>query len=305
MGRLAIKLAAILDGFDVDKPDEFVGRSTAMTTTLASASYGTEMLRIIGFVYEKQANEFVNDPVGGLGTWADLGLRSTYARFEQARGRVNSQVNAAQAGWKAYSVYRAGEAEALKAGADADKSDRAKQSEGESQGEPSSKESPSDAKSASADAARAKYTQNAMPHVLEALWNASALDIEHTIRNVCFKVRGFPVSHAPPSGLRILVLRREHYEPEGTVIPIPHTMEYSIPFPIPHTNPSYTWSDRLTLTSLPYQGASRLFGGQKEASDASRRADAIGAHLSKRQVSGWRETGRDGEPGEGDAQGVY
>ena len=215
MGRLAIKLAAILDGFDVDKPDEFVGRSTAMTTTLASASYGTEMLRIIGFVYEKQANEFVNDPVGGLGNWADLGLRSTYARFEQARGRVNSQVNAAQAGWKAYSVYRAGEAEALKAGADADKSDRAKQSEGESQGEPSSKESSSDAKSASADAARAKYTQNAMPHVLEALWNASALDIEHTIRNVCFKVRGFPVSHAPPSGLRILVLRREHYEQKG------------------------------------------------------------------------------------------
>ncbi len=72
-----------------------------------------------------------------------------------------------------------------------------------------------DAKSASADAARAKYTQNAMPHVLEALWNASALDIEHTIRNVCFKVRGFPVSHAPPSRLRILVLRREHYDQKG------------------------------------------------------------------------------------------
>ena len=27
-----------------------------------------------------------------------------------------------------------------------------------------------------------------MPHVVEALWNASALDIERTIRSVCFKV---------------------------------------------------------------------------------------------------------------------
>lgn len=33
-----------------------------------------------------------------------------------------------------------------------------------------------------------KRQQEAMPHVVEALWNASALDIERTIRSVCFKV---------------------------------------------------------------------------------------------------------------------
>lgn len=33
-----------------------------------------------------------------------------------------------------------------------------------------------------------KRQQEAMPHVVEALWNASALDIERTIRSTCFKV---------------------------------------------------------------------------------------------------------------------
>lgn len=180
VGRLAIKLAAILDGFDEKDPSEFEGRSEAMTKTLASASYGVAMLRLIGFVYEKQAFEFINDPVGGLGTWADLGLRSTISRFEQMRGRLNSQVNAASSGWKAFQAFRQGEAEAQKV-ADGSNAESKDSSQDSSSAQKESDESKS-------NAARAKYTQDAMPHVLEALWNASALDIERTIRAVCFKV---------------------------------------------------------------------------------------------------------------------
>ena len=40
--------------------------------------------------------------------------------------------------------------------------------------------------------------------------------------------------------------RRDYYDHKG-LFPIPHTTEYCIPFPIPLTNPSYTWSERLTL----------------------------------------------------------
>ena len=37
-------------------------------------------------------------------------------------------------------------------------------------------------------AARAKHQRDALPHFLEVLWNTTALDIESTLRAVCFKV---------------------------------------------------------------------------------------------------------------------
>jgi hypothetical protein len=198
VGRLAIKLAAILDGFDPSDPAAFEARSRSLRDALASASYGVPMLKLIGFVYEKQAFEFANDPVGGLGTWADLGMRSTAARLEQMRGRVNSQVSAAQAGWRAFQAFRMGEAEAAaeeKGGEDPktrDEKGKNEEEENERDAAAEKNDGPSrdssSSSSARADAARAKRQQEAMPHVVEALWNASALDIERTIRSVCFKV---------------------------------------------------------------------------------------------------------------------
>ena len=196
VGRLAIKLAAILDGFDASDPEAFEARSLSLRRALSGASYGVPMLKLIGFVYEKQAFEFVNDPVGGLGTWADLGMRSTAARLEQMRGRVHSQVSAAQAGWRAFQAFRMGEAEAAAAekskekekGAHGDHAaDAAEAAERGDDGEAAGS-SDGAAAAAAAEAARAKRQQEAMPHVVEALWNASALDIERTIRSVCFKV---------------------------------------------------------------------------------------------------------------------
>ena len=200
VGRLAIKLAAILDGFDPSDPAAFEARSRSLRDALASASYGVPMLKLIGFVYEKQAFEFANDPVGGLGTWADLGIRSTAARLEQMRGRVHSQVSAAQAGWRAFQAFRMGEAEAAaeeKGGEDSSsqKKTRDETTGAGAKGNDEEKKNGDDAEkndgpssSARADAARAKRQQEAMPHVVEALWNASALDIERTIRSTCFKV---------------------------------------------------------------------------------------------------------------------
>ena len=201
VGRLAIKLAAILDGFDPSDPTAFEARSRSLRDALASASYGVPMLKLIGFVYEKQAFEFANDPVGGLGTWADLGMRSTAARLEQMRGRVNSQVSAAQAGWRAFQAFRMGEAEAAaeeKGGEDSSSQKKTRDEttgagakgndEEKKNGDERREKNDGPSSSARADAARAKRQQEAMPHVVEALWNASALDIERTIRSTCFKV---------------------------------------------------------------------------------------------------------------------
>jgi DNA mismatch repair ATPase MutL len=67
-------------------------------------------------------------------------------------------------------------------------------------------------------------------------------------------VRGFPIYHVPPTRLPILVLRRDVLRPEGTVIPIPHTMYYSIPFPIPDIPiPDIHAVERLTLSCYSCQ----------------------------------------------------
>lgn len=75
-GRLAVKLAAILEGYASGAEDEFKTTMTAMAAQLVQVSYGEMMLHLIGFMYEKQALEFMTDPVAGMGTWADLGVRS-------------------------------------------------------------------------------------------------------------------------------------------------------------------------------------------------------------------------------------
>jgi hypothetical protein len=75
----------------------------------------------------------------------------------------------------------------------------------------------------------------------------TASRIYQHIENV--EVWNFPIEHTPPAWLPILA-------PEGTITTrrdyflglFTHTMEYSIPFPIPHTNPGYTRHDRLTLS---------------------------------------------------------
>ena len=167
VGRLAVKLAAMLQGY-VDAKDEgamktFESQMKAMAEHLVTASYGDIMLHTIGFVYEKQALEFQTDPVGGMGTWADLGFRANYARMEQMGKRMQSQFNALGAGMKVISTMRSADAEAKKAGGPG--------------GDASSNE-----------AAMQKRQADVLNHVMEAIWNASALDIESTIRKVCDKV---------------------------------------------------------------------------------------------------------------------
>lgn len=78
-GRLAVKLAAMLEGYAAGGEEEFKTTMTAMAAQLVRVSYGELMLHLIGFVYEKQATEFMTDPVAGMGTWADLGFRTTMA----------------------------------------------------------------------------------------------------------------------------------------------------------------------------------------------------------------------------------
>jgi hypothetical protein len=105
VARLAVKLAAVLEGFVSGQSEEDFRRvTTAMASELVKASYGELMLHLIGFVYEKQSAEYLADPVAGAGSWADLGVRSGVARAEQYGRRVQTQFAAVGAGLKIFKV---------------------------------------------------------------------------------------------------------------------------------------------------------------------------------------------------------
>ena len=83
--------------------------------------------------------------------------------MEQMGKRMQSQFNALGAGMRVISTMRAADTEAKAAqGGGGDES--------------------------AAEAAMAKRQKDVLNHVMEAIWNASALDIEATIRKTCDKV---------------------------------------------------------------------------------------------------------------------
>jgi hypothetical protein len=192
----------MLEGYTSGAEEEFTKTMEAMAASLVKVSYGEIMLHLIGFMYEKQALEFMTDPVAGMGTWADLGFRTTMARWEQNWKHTTTQMAAANAGLKVFNAFRAGEAEAK------GKKSEAEQSE-----------------------VRMNHQKNMLPHFLEALWNASALDIENTLRHVCDKVlHDFSVSKEKRGkrGEALAVLGKIFQQakaPEGTGDPMAQVEE--------------------------------------------------------------------------------
>jgi hypothetical protein len=72
-GRLAVKLAAILDGYHRDNREAFVTNLTKMAASLVTASYGELMLHTIGFIYEKQVGHRITPHPcsSAVGGWVD------------------------------------------------------------------------------------------------------------------------------------------------------------------------------------------------------------------------------------------
>ena len=222
--RLAINLAAILDGYAAVRPpvttddktneneqeeklrekaalEKFEAQMKPIAQSLANAAHGPKMLKQIGFVYEKQAEQVLTDPVAGFGTWADLGVRSNFAAMEQNTNRTKTQFSAMKAAFDAFGTVKkiAEEEEGYM------KEEEGKEKEGESEksagegdgkiaeniakeqeGKETKKKPP--LKEAEIMQRRAQHQKDVMPHILEALWNVSALDIESTLRSVCDKV---------------------------------------------------------------------------------------------------------------------
>jgi hypothetical protein len=97
------------------------------------------------------------------------------------------------------------------------------------------------------------------------------------VTNYLDKVRAFPNHHVPPLRLRILV-------PEGTITTRRnyslsyYGVHYTLSNPSYHTNPSYTWPTRLTLSALIVPAKllphpNRQYNRQPRSEDSGRRGE--------------------------------
>ena len=179
--RLAIKLAAMCDvyvdidpktGTEKERAAQFVEMMRPVAQTLANASFGQIMVQKIGWVYAMEAEKFLHDPLAGTGTWLDLGLRSTGVTMQQKASKWKNKFTALKAGVSIFSSVQSSEAEVQKA-------------ENEQR----------------ANELRTKQQQDVLPHILSALWSTTSVDIESTLRHVCFKVV-HDASVAPPRRAR-------------------------------------------------------------------------------------------------------
>ena len=219
--RLAINLAAILDGYAAVRPpvttddktneneqeeklrekaalEKFEAQMKPIAQSLANAAHGPKMLKQIGFVYEKQAEQVLTDPVAGFGTWADLGVRSNFAAMEQNTNRTKTQFSAMKAAFDAFgTVKKIAEEEEGYMKEEKEEEGESEKNAGEGDGgsaDNTTKKQEKETKKkpplteAEIMQRRAQHQKDVMPHILETLWNVSALDIESTLRSVCDKV---------------------------------------------------------------------------------------------------------------------
>lgn len=178
--QLAIKLATILDKFadlgaaapaapapnknaekerEKERADKFLDALKPMVQNLADASFGIVLLKKIGWMYEKEAEKFLKDPIAGAGTWLDLGLRSRTVSMQQRSSTISTKFATLKAGINVLSTVSSSESKVAKAKNEQEAAEL-----------------------------RAKQQRDVLPHVLDALWNASALDIDNTVKHVCSKV---------------------------------------------------------------------------------------------------------------------
>jgi hypothetical protein len=174
-GRIAVRLAEMLAPFVAGDLDGFDKATKLLAADLSKASFGSTMLHSIGFMYINAAEQWLGDivNVGGGGGPGDVftnALEGVGAKFRQKRQQMAAQASALGAAWKVYQEFR-------KAGDELGDS-----GDGAAPGR-----TPEEAQAA-VRARMAAAQEAILPHVIEALWNASILDIQTTIRHAVSKL---------------------------------------------------------------------------------------------------------------------
>lgn len=166
-----LKLAAMLDvyvdwkpprgsaiGTEKERANAFVEMMKPIAETLVNASFGKIILNKIGWVYKLEAEKFLHDPLAGTGTWLDLGLRSAGVTMQQKASTAKNKFATLKAGVKVLKTVASTEQDVTAATSEQHAAEL-----------------------------RAKQQHEMLPHVIDALWSTSAVDIESTLRHVCSK----------------------------------------------------------------------------------------------------------------------
>lgn len=164
--RVAIHLGDLSRKFVEGDLEGFERETTAVALELSKASFGTTMLHSIGFMYINSAEQWLGDPMNGAGNVVVSCFEGFAAKFRQKRQQVTAQAGALGAAWKVYQEFRKA---------------------GDELGDGSNPASPEEAQ-AQVKARMAAAQEAILPHVIEALWNASVLDIQTTIRHAVSKL---------------------------------------------------------------------------------------------------------------------
>ncbi|KAJ3027508.1 UNVERIFIED_CONTAM: hypothetical protein HDU68_003696 [Siphonaria sp. JEL0065] len=183
--RCAVNLAKYLNNFVADETSDHANFKTFLEVDckeLTSTSFGGVLIGVLGFVYQEQAVEFLgfkNSVVAGLGLTKVS--RSTHILSNQFK--VMSSVV------KSYSVATKAQKEMAKAESAAKaKAEGAAAASGEgTEGGEANPNAEAEANASSAAIGMKQIEEN-LGTIVETMWNITVLDVESTLRKVCFKV---------------------------------------------------------------------------------------------------------------------
>ncbi|KAJ3351273.1 3-dehydroquinate dehydratase (3-dehydroquinase), partial [Entophlyctis luteolus] len=168
--RCAVHLAKYLENYVSDespKKENFQKLLDADAKELTSTNFGGVLIGVLGYVYQEQATDYLGfktSVTAGLGL--DRVRRSTHI--------LSNQVKVMSSVVKSYSV-------ATKAQKEMEAAEKQRKATGESVED-------SDATNAAAAAIGMKQIEENLGTIVETMWNITVLDVEATLRKVCFKV---------------------------------------------------------------------------------------------------------------------
>ncbi|OQR96407.1 hypothetical protein ACHHYP_15818 [Achlya hypogyna] len=199
--QCAVYLAGLLDSYLQDTSENHINFRTSITATaqeLASTAFGGTLIGVVGYVYEEQALKHLGFKKSLA---AGLGLKNV----AKSAHVLATKYRVVTSAFNAYSVAR-------KAGQEMEKAEKAEAKKLEKAGAKTLEKTDADAKaSTEADAPKnpeeekeaaekeaakerrfaemsRKLQQEAFGSVLEIAWNYTVVDVESTLRNICFKL---------------------------------------------------------------------------------------------------------------------
>ncbi|KAJ3228603.1 hypothetical protein HDU81_006045 [Chytriomyces hyalinus] len=204
--RCAVNLAAYLEKYISDSTEtkeHFRQFLESEAKDLTSTGFGATLIGVLGYVYEEQGNMalgFKSNVAAGLGL----------TKMAKSAHIASNQMKVASSVFKSYNVARKAQTEMAKAEADAAKVAAAESGAtsaegaagtggekagtggaGAAGGEQQTRTSTDSARvggSAAAEGIAMKHLEDSLPTLVETMWNITVLDVESTLRKVCFKV---------------------------------------------------------------------------------------------------------------------